>query len=229
MRSAIVKYSMIMPNDNIGVGLSGGKDSMVLLIALAHLRNYLDIPFKITAITADPQFNGIKGDYTQCEELCDKLNVPYIIKRTHLAEIIFNQRKEDNPCSLCARMRRGILHNICIEQGCNRLALGHHFDDAVQTFFMNLFEGGHIGCFSPVTYLSKKQLWLIRPMIFVEERDIKGAVRRNNIPTIKSNCPVDGNTTRNHYKELILQLEKQHPKLRKKVMGAMQRSHLDGF
>lgn len=229
MRSAIVKYSMIMPNDNIAVGLSGGKDSIVLLIALAHLRNYLDIPFNVTAITADPQFNGIKGDYTECEKLCDKLNVPYIIKRTHLAEIIFNQRKEGNPCSLCARMRRGILHNICKEQGCNRLALGHHFDDAVQTFFMNLFEGGHIGCFSPVTYLSKKQLWLIRPMIFVEERDIKGAVRRNNIPTVKSNCPVDGDTARSHYKELILQLEKQHPKLRKKVMGAMQRSHLDGF
>ncbi len=229
MRSAIIKYSMIMPNDNIGVGLSGGKDSMVLLIALAHLRNYLDIPFKLTAITVDPQFNGIKGDYSQCEELCNKLNVPYIIKRTHLAEIIFDQRKEGNPCSLCARMRRGILHNICNEQSCNRIALGHHFDDAVQTFFMNLFEGGHIGCFSPVTYLSKKQLWLIRPMIFVEERDIKGAVRRNNISTVKSNCPVDGDTARNHYKNLILQLEKQHPKLRKKIMGAMQRSHLDGF
>ena len=151
MRSAIIKYSMIIPNDNIGVGLSGGKDSMVLLIALAHLRNYLDIPFKLTAITVDPQFNGIKGDYSQCEELCNKLNVPYIIKRTHLAEIIFDQRKEGNPCSLCARMRRGILHNICNEQSCNRIALGHHFDDAVQTFFMNLFEGGHIGCFSPVT------------------------------------------------------------------------------
>ena len=158
-----------------------------------------------------------------------RISVPYIIRKTYLGPLIFEERKEENPCSLCARMRRGILHNICVEEGISKLALGHHFDDAVQTFFMNLFYGGKIGCFSPKTYLSRKKITVIRPLVFCEEREITGAARRLALPIVKSACPADGVTARKDTADLVKQLEKQFPHLRTKVLGAMQRANLDGW
>ncbi len=227
MRAAMERYEMVKPGDKIAVGVSGGKDSLMLLAGLAKLRAFYPVPFSLIAITADPCFGGQETDFSAIEELCRKLDVPYLIRRTRLGSIIFEERKEENPCSLCARMRRGILHEMAKENGCTTLALGHHFDDAVQTFFMNLFYGGKLGCFSPKSYLSRRDLWMIRPMVFCEERDIRNAATRLELPVVKSQCPADGCTSRKDTELLVAELEKQFPDLRKKVMGAMQRAGLD--
>lgn len=227
MRAAMERYEMVEAGDRVAVGVSGGKDSLVLLCALAELRNYYPKPFEVTALTVDPQFGDTPTDYSQIEELCRRLRVPFVIRRSTLGRIVFEDRKEKNPCSLCARMRRGMLHNMAKEAGCGRIALGHHFDDAVNTFFMNLFECGTLGCFSPKSYLSRKGLWLIRPMVFCEEKEIAAAARRYRLPVAKSRCPADGNTARRDTHELVRELEKTYPDLRAKVVGAMQRAGLD--
>lgn len=229
VRAAVQKYDLIDEGDKIAVGVSGGKDSLFLLCALAELSHYYPKHYTVTAVTADPCFGGGPGDYSQVQRLCDSLSVPYIIRKTDLGPLIFEERKEENPCSLCARMRRGILHNLCLELGLNKLALGHHFDDAVQTFFMNLFYGGKIGCFSPKTFLSRKQITVIRPLVFCEEREIRGAARRLDLPVVKSACPADGVTARKDTEELVKKMEKDFPHLRQKVLGAMQRAGLDGW
>ncbi len=227
MRAAMERYEMVKPGDKIAVGVSGGKDSLMLLTGLAKLRAFYPVPFSLIAITADPCFGGQETDFSAIEKLCRELDVPYLIRRTRLGSIIFEERKEENPCSLCARMRRGILHEMAKENGCTALALGHHFDDAVQTFFMNLFYGGKLGCFSPKSYLSRRDLWMIRPMVFCEERDIRNAAARLELPVVKRQCPADGCTSRKETELLVAELEKQFPDLRKKVMGAMQRAGLD--
>lgn len=211
------------------MGISGGKDSLVLLCALANMRKFLPMKYDLVAITVDPCFDNIQTDFRQVEELCRRLQIKYEIRRSQLGNIIFEQRKESNPCSLCARMRRGILHDMSKKHNCNKLALGHHFDDAVQTFFMNLFYGGKIGCFSPMSYLSRKDLYLIRPMVFCEESKVESAAQRYHLPVVKSECPVDGHTCRQSTQELIKDLEKQFPDLRRKVMGALQRADIDGW
>ena len=227
MRAAMERYQMVQPGDKIAVGVSGGKDSLTLLAGLAKLRDYYPVPFSLVAITADPCFGGVETVFSPVEDFCRELDVPYLLRRTRLGAIIFEERKEENPCSLCARMRRGILHEMAKANGCTALALGHHFDDAVQTFFMNLFYGGKLGCFSPKSYLSRRELWLIRPMVFCEERDIRNASQRLQFPVVKSACPADGCTSRKDTELLVTELEKQFPDLRKKVMGAMQRAGLD--
>lgn len=224
MRAAIEKYNMIEAGDRIAVGVSGGKDSLVLLGAMAALREFYPERFEVAALTADPQFDGRPADYAPIQELCRRLRVPYHIRRTSLGKIIFEDRKESNPCSLCARMRRGILHNMAKKAGCNKLALGHHYDDAVETFFMNLFNSGSLDCFSPKSYLSRKELWLIRPLVFCEESRITAAANRLQLPVVKSKCPADGNTSRQRTKELIAFLEKDYPDLKAKVIGAMERA-----
>ena len=229
VRAAVQKYQMIDEGDKIAVGVSGGKDSLFLLCALAELSHYYPKPFTVTAITADPCFGGVETDYSQVQRLCDSLCVPYVIRKTDLGPLIFDQRREENPCALCARMRRGILHNLCLELGISKLALGHHFDDAVQTFFMNLFYGGKLGCFSPKTYLSRKKITVIRPLVLCEEREIRGAARRLQLPVVKSACPADGVTARKDTELLIKDLEKTFPHLRTKVLGAMERAGLDGW
>ena len=229
IRAAVDSYQLIQPGDRIAVGISGGKDSLVLLYALANMRKFLPMKYDLVAITVDPCFDNMQTDFRQVEELCRRLQVKYEIRRSQLGDIIFEQRKESNPCSLCARMRRGILHDMSKKHNCNKLALGHHFDDAVQTFFMNLFYGGKIGCFSPMSYLSRKDLYLIRPMVFCEESKVKSAAQRYHLPVVKSECPVDGHTCRQSTQELIKDLEKQFPDLRRKVMGALQRADIDGW
>lgn len=229
MRAAIDSYNLIEAGDRIAVGVSGGKDSLVLLCTLANMRKFLATPFEIVAITVDPCFDNVQTNFSQVEELCRRLQVKCDIRRSQLGHIIFEERKENNPCSLCARMRRGILHDMSKGHGCNKLALGHHFDDAVQTFFMNLFYGGKIGCFSPKSYLSRKDLHLIRPMVFCQETKIQSAAQRYKLPVIKSECPVDGHTCRQSTQNLIHDLEKQFPDLRAKVMGALQRADIDDW
>ena len=228
-RAAVDKYNMIEAGDKIAVGVSGGKDSLALLYALAKLRDFYPKPFSLVAITLDYQFNGIAEDYTAIEALCKKLQVEYIVRRTNLWEVIFETRKEKNPCSLCAKMRRGLLHDTAVANGCNKVALGHHLDDAAETFLMNFLNGGKIGCFSPVSYLSKKKLYLIRPLIFAYEKDVAAAARRANLPVVKSRCPMDKVSNRQNMKELLKSLEKDYPAVRKKIVGALERSHIDNW
>lgn len=228
-RAAVDKYNMIEAGDKIAVGVSGGKDSLALLYALAKLRDFYPKPFSLVAITLDYQFNGIAEDYTAIEALCKELQVEYIVRRTNLWEVIFETRKEKNPCSLCAKMRRGLLHDTAVANGCNKVALGHHLDDAAETFLMNLLNGGKIGCFSPVSYLSNKKLYLIRPLIFAYEKDVAAAARRANLPVVKSRCPMDKVSNRQNTKELLKSLEKEYPAVRKKIIGALERSHIDNW
>ena len=229
MRAACQQYEMIKEGDRIAIGVSGGKDSIALLTGMANLRRFYPEKFDIVAITLDPRFGGVDADYSEIEELCRKLNVEYIVKRTQLAEVIFDIRKESNPCSLCARMRRGALHDAAIAANCNKIALGHHLDDLAETFIMNLFNGGTLDCFMPVTYLSRKDIYMIRPMIFARESDCARVVRKENLPTVKSNCPADGTTERQEVKEMLSALEKKYGDVRSKILGAMQRKEINGY
>jgi tRNA(Ile)-lysidine synthase TilS/MesJ len=220
-------YEMIHEGDRIAVGISAGKDSLTLLHALAGLRRFYPKKFELVAITVDMGFEGM--DFTPIRELCEKLDVTYIIAKTEISRIIFDVRKEKNPCSLCAKMRRGALHNAAKEAGCNVVALGHHFDDVVETFMLNLFYEGRIGCFQPVTYLSRKDITVIRPMIYMPEKDIRYFAGRVSLPVVKSTCPADGNTERESMKQLLHNLERENKGLRYRIFGALQRGNIDGF
>ena len=227
MRRAITDYNMIENGDAIAVGVSGGKDSLALLTGLARLREFCGLDYRLAALSVDPCFDGKPADYTAITELCREMGIPHIIQRSNLWEILFVTRKESNPCSLCARMRRGMLHNMAKEAGCNKIALGHHKDDAVETFMMNLFYEGRVGCFGPVSYLSRKELTMIRPLCLCDERDIISAVRRERLPVMGKTCPVDGVTSRQKTKEWLLQMEKGgYPGLTKRIFGAMRRGNI---
>lgn len=226
-RRAIEEYNMIDEGDKIAVGVSGGKDSLVLLCALAELSRYYPKKFTVMALTLDM---GYKSDYSKIQELCDKLGVEFKVKYTNIKEVIFDIRKESNPCSLCAKMRRGALNDFAIENGCRKVALGHHNDDVLETFFLSLIHEGRIHCFSPVTYLDRTDIYQIRPMIYVRERDIRGVVKNHDIPVIHNECPADGYTQREYMKDLIKRIEKEtHPGLRKRLFRAIQDSTIDGW
>lgn len=229
VRRACDDYNMINDGDKIAVCVSGGKDSMMLLLSLIALKRFYPKQFSIVVIALDPRFKGIETDYTPLIEICEKNGIELIIKRTDIGSIIFEERKEKSPCSLCARMRRGALHDAANEAGCNKLALGHHYDDVVETFLMNLFSEGRIGCFSPVTYLSRKELYMIRPLIYAPEREISLAAERLSVPIVKSRCPADGNTLRQSVKERIALMEKEKSDVKEKIFGALKRSGIDGW
>ena len=229
MRAAMEKYDMIAPGDTVAVGVSGGKDSLALLYALAGMRRFYPAPYTLKAVSVDPCFFGQPTDYGAIEALCDTLGVEYAIRRTELYHIIFETRRESNPCSLCARMRRGMLHDMCKELGANKLALGHHMDDAAETFLMNLFSGGNIGSFKPVTYLSRKDLTMIRPMIFASEKEVRRAAEKTGLPVIKSPCPMDKTSEREHIKELMAALSKTYPALSEKIVNAMGKEGISGW
>ncbi len=227
VRCALDKYKMIEEGDRIAVAVSGGKDSVALLAALGMIRRFYPVHFTLTAITIDPCFGGTETDYSPIENLCKDMEIPYIIKRTELGTIIFETRKEKNPCSLCARMRRGLLHDTAKETGCNKIALGHHLDDAAETFMMNLFSGGRISCFSPVSYLSRKDLYMIRPLVLARESIITSAAERNNLPVVKSRCPADGVTHRQKMKDFLVSMEKDYPGIQEKIVSAMTFADID--
>lgn len=229
MRKAIQEFDLIQDGDKIAVGVSGGKDSMVLLRGLYLLKRFIGIEYDLTAITLDPQFNGVPGNYEPVREMCKEMGIPYYLKPTDIGQIVFDVRKEPNPCSLCARMRRGALHDAAIEMGCNKIALGHHYDDVVETFMMNLFNEGRIGCFSPKSYLSRKDLWMIRPLVFAPEKEVRKAAAKCGLPIVKSKCPADGHTSRQQMKEFLLQHEKDSDGFKYRLFGALRRSGIDGW
>ncbi|MBQ3537570.1 MAG: tRNA 2-thiocytidine biosynthesis protein TtcA [Clostridia bacterium] len=229
MRAAMEKYNMVSEGDIIAVGVSGGKDSLALLYALSEMKKFYPVKYEIKAITADMRFFGERTDFSEITALCEKLGVEHIIRETELYHIIFETRKEKNPCSLCARMRRGILHDMTKEEGCTKLALGHHMDDAAETFMMNLLSGGRIESFRPVTYLSRKDLTMIRPMIFATEKEVLSAARKTELPTVESPCPMDKTSNRNEMKELLKELEKSYPSLKEKIIGGMQKAEICGW
>lgn len=229
MRKAIQQYDMIQNGDKIAVGVSGGKDSLILLACLISLRRFLGIDFDIAAITIDPRFGGVEGDYSSVAEYCEKNAVEYRIERTDIGQIVFDIRKEPNPCSLCAKMRRGALHGAAKEMGCNKLALGHHNNDAVETFVMNLLNEGRIGCFAPVSYLDRRDITVIRPMVLAPEKEIIRAARKIDIEVLKSRCPADGHTSRQETKEFLADLEKRYKGVNDRIFGAMQRADINGW
>ncbi|MDO4864345.1 MAG: tRNA 2-thiocytidine biosynthesis TtcA family protein [Ruminococcus sp.] len=229
MRKAIQQYDMIRNGDRIAVGVSGGKDSVALLVGLARLRSFIGISYEVTALTIDPAFGGVATDYSPISELCRGLGVEHVVVPTQIGEIVFDARREPNPCSLCSRMRRGALTNAAAELGCGKIALGHNYDDTVETFIMNLFNEGRIGCYSPVTTFDDRDIAIIRPLVLTEEREIRRAVKRNGLPVVKSACPADGHTNRERTKQLIAQLERTDRGLKDRLFGALVRGDIDGW
>ncbi len=227
VRRCVDDYHMIAEGDTIAVGVSGGKDSVLLLAALAHLRRFYPKRFNLVAITID---SGVPGmDFSPIQQLCAELDVPYHIVLVPTYEIVFLSRKEKNPCSLCAKMRRGALSTELNRLGIQKIALGHHYDDAVETLMMNLLMEGRIGCFQPVTYLDRTNVTQLRPLLYVEEREVRNTVNRLGLPIIANPCPANGSTKREEVKELLVELEKRYPNLRTKLFGAIQRYPLYGW
>lgn len=229
LRRAVQEYDLIEDGDVIAVGISGGKDSLVLMAALRAFQRFGLFDYKLIGITLDPQFGGVPTDYSPAAAFCESLSVEYHVIPTEIGKIVFDIRKEEHPCSLCAKMRRGALHDQAKALGCNKLALGHHNDDAAETFLMNLFIEGRIGCYAPKSYLSRKDLTLIRPLSFVPEREIMRYAKRNIPEIVKSKCPVDGHTKREEMKQFIAERERQDPGFRKRIFGAMRRGNVDGW
>ena len=221
MRRCIDDYRMIEPNDKIAVGVSGGKDSLTLLALLAALREYYPQPYNLTAITIDMGLPGM--DFAPVEDFCARLGVPYRRVSTQIGPIIFEYRKEKNPCSMCAKMRRGALNQALLEQGFHKVALGHHYDDAVETFLMSLLFEGRLSCFQPVTYLDRSGVTQIRPMLYLTESMVRNFAAEQQLPVVHNVCPSDKHTKRQEIKDLIVTLSATYPDLKNRVFGAMQR------
>ena len=226
IRRGVDDYKMINENDHITVGVSGGKDSLALLAGLANLRRFYPKQFKLSAVTLDM---GFGMDFSSVAQFCDELGVEYVLKKTDIAEILFDIRKETNPCSLCAKMRRGALHDAALELGSHKVALGHHNDDALDTFMLSLVYEGRVNCFSPVTYLDRKDITLIRPMIYAPENYVIGFAKRYELPVVKNRCPEDKRTKREYAKNLIKQLEKENPGFKTRLFTAIEGSHAGNF
>ena len=229
MRKAVQDYEMIAPGDKVMVGVSGGKDSVALTIGLAELRKYIGFDFTVQAVTLDPQFGGKPMDYTVLQELFARYGIPYEIRRTEIGPVVFDYRKEKNPCALCAKLRRGSLNTALTERGIHKIALGHHYDDAIETLLMNLLFEGRIGCFQPVTYLDRTGITQIRPLLYCREADIRRTVERLRLPVVHNPCPANGSTRRQEVKDLIHQLEGRYPDIKQKLFGSLQRYPLYGW
>ena len=221
VRRCVDDYHMIEAGDRIAVGVSGGKDSLALLVLLAELRKYYPKRFELEALTVDMGLDGM--DFSPVAALCAQLDVPYTCKHTQIGPIIFDYRKEKNPCSMCAKMRRGALNQAILDKGFNKLALGHHYDDAVETFLMSLLFEGRINCFQPVTNLDRTGIVQIRPMLYIHEKTLDNFAARMNLPVLQNRCPVDKVTKRGEVKQLIFELSKTYPDLKERIFGAMQR------
>ena len=227
VRKCIRDYQMLSPGDRVAVGVSGGKDSLALLRLLAELRDHSAVPFDLLAVTLDMGYEEM--DFSPVADLCARLQVPYTLRRTQIREIVFDIRKEENPCALCAKLRRGILNETAVELGANKVALGHHYDDTVETFALSLIYEGRISCFLPVTYLDRTGLTLIRPMLYLHEKTIRNFAERENLPVVHNPCPADKNTKREDVKALLYELEGRYPGLKDNIFGGLQRSPLPGW
>ena len=218
-RSAVDEYGMIEEGDRIGVGLSGGKDSLSLLVALSEMRRFYPKKYELYAVTVSLGFPGF--DVDALAQFCAGLNVPFHVVETDIADVVFNVRKEKNPCSLCANMRRGAVNSTLASLGCNKSALGHNRDDAIETFFLSLFYGGRAKSFQPVTYLDRMDITVIRPLIYVPENDLRNFVRANDIKIVTNPCPADGNTKREHIKQFVKTQSEEFENFESKMMNAL--------
>ena len=220
-RKAIDDYKMISEGDSIAVGISGGKDSLTLLYALAGLRRFYPEHFDISAFTVDLGFEGFKEKLDPIKNLCEQFSVPYTIVSTPIAEIIFSDRKEKNPCSLCATLRKGAMNEFVMKSGCNKVAFAHHKDDLIDTFLMSLIYEGRIHTFAPNTFLDRTELTVIRPLMYVPELDILGFMHKYDLPVVKNPCPMDGYSKRQYVNDLTKQLEKENPGVKQRIFHAI--------
>ncbi|MBQ8596998.1 MAG: tRNA 2-thiocytidine(32) synthetase TtcA [Lachnospiraceae bacterium] len=227
IRRAVDDYAMIQDGDHIAVGISGGKDSLTLLYGLHGLKRFYPQKFDIHAVTVDLGFDNLNLD--KIKELCRELDVPYTIVKTDIANIIFNDRKESNPCSLCAKMRKGALNEAIKAAGCNKVAYAHHKDDVVETMLMSLIFEGRFHTFSPVTYLDRMDLTVIRPLMYMNEVDVIGFVNKYEVPVVKSPCPADGYTKREYVKNLLKTLNQENPGVKERMFTAIQNGKMDGW
>ncbi|MDD2979192.1 MAG: ATP-binding protein [Hespellia sp.] len=226
-RKAVDEYSMIQEGDHVAVGISGGKDSLTLLYALHGLKRFYPNKFQLSAITVDLGYSDFNLD--SIHKLCQKLEIPYTVVRSQIAHILFDERKETNPCSLCAKMRKGALNNAAKDMGCNKIAYAHHKDDIIETMLLSLFFEGRFYSFSPKTYLDRMELTVIRPIMFVDEMDVIGFQNLYQLPVVKSKCPVDGYTKRQYAKNLIRQLTNENPGVRERMFTAILNGNIDGW
>lgn len=226
-RRAVDDYHMIEDGDKIAVGISGGKDSLTMLYALSHLKIFYPKKFELEAVTIDLGFGNLNLE--PVKDLCEQLKVPYTIEKTEIADIIFEQRKESNPCSLCAKMRKGALNEKMKSLGCNKVAYAHHKDDMVETMLLSLIYEGRFHTFSPVTYLDRMDMTVIRPLMYLSEGEVKGFVKEYDLPVAKSPCPVDGYTKREYAKNLLKQLNEENPGAKSRMFRAIINGNMPGW
>ncbi len=221
-RKAIEEYKMIEENDKIAICLSGGKDSITMLHAFKALQRFYPKKFDIIAISINPGFEFFDTEFLQ--KICNDLEIPLFIEKSNAKEIVFDIRKEKNPCSLCANLRRGVINSVAIREGCNKIALGHNQDDVLETFLLNLFYTGNVGTFAPKSYMDRSKITLIRPLIYTPEKNIKRFIKKNNLSVMPKVCPMDGKSKREDMKQLIFSLSKNIPMIRANLFGAIQRN-----
>lgn len=226
-RKAVDDYKMIQPDDKIAIGVSGGKDSLALLYALKHLQRFYPHRFELCAITVDLGFEHFPIDGIR--DLCQTLEIPYHVVFTDIGQVIFEQRQEKNPCSLCAKMRKGALNEKALELGCTKIAYGHHKEDIIETMMMSLFFEGRFYAFKPVTFLDRTGLYTIRPLMYVPEKEIKGFIRAHQISIVKSPCPADKNTKREDMKQLLIELNQKMPQVSDRMYHAILRSYQQDY
>ncbi len=227
MRKAIENYNMIDEGDKIAVALSGGKDSITMLMGLKNLQRFYPKKFDVIAVTINPGFDGF--DLDLLKKVCSDIDVPLIIEDGHMKEIVFDIRQEKNPCSLCANIRRGMLNSIAIREGCNKIAVGHNEDDVLETFLMNLFYAGNINTFAPISYMDRSEITLIRPLIYAPESYIRSFIKKNNITVMPKACPMDGYSKREDMKDFLFKIQKEIPHVRANLYGAIKRGNVNGF
>lgn len=226
-RKAVDEYGMINEGDHIAVGISGGKDSLTLLYALNGLKRFYPNHFELSAVTVDLGYE--KCDFSEVDKLCQSMGVPYHIVKTDIAHLLFEERKEKNPCSLCAKMRKGALNEAVKAMGCNKVAYAHHKDDIIETMLLSLIFEGRFHSFSPRTYLDRMDLTVIRPMMFVDEMDVIGFQHKYELPVVKSRCPIDGYTKRQYAKELVRELNQAHPGAKNRMFTAILNGDIAGW
>lgn len=227
VRRALDDYHMITDNDRIAVGISGGKDSLTLLLALHGLMRFYPKPFTLHAVTVDLGFDNL--DLDKIQELCNKIEIPYTIVKTQIAEIVFEGHREENPCSLCAKLRKGAFNNAIKMEGCNKIAYAHHRDDMIATMFLSLLYEGRFQALEPVTYLEKSGLTLIRPLLYMRESDVVGFTNKAALPVVKSPCPADGKTRRKYVEELLRRIDRENPGAKNRIFTAIENGWLDNW
>lgn len=227
LRKAIENYNMVEEGDKIAVALSGGKDSITLLMGLKALQRFYPKHFELIAISVNPGFDFFDSEFLN--ETCSKIGVDFVRAESHIKEVVFDIRKEKSPCSLCANLRRGILNSTAIEHGCNKLALGHNEDDVLETFFLNMLYAGNLSTFAPVSYMDRSKVTLIRPLIYAPEKEIRKFIKRKNITVMPKNCPMDGVSKREYMKDMLYRLTIEIPNVRANLMGAIKRANINGW